>query len=420
MNNIAYNGTHFQSENSRINATNNFCKAVSFFSIPNIFMYLYIKMYVTAIIVASISMLFYGFVLLNERGYHGIAKTAIIALTNIGIGVFSIYLGFQSGFYLNIFASPFLVYVLFDYTKKSKIYLYVLSYLFTFFVVFIVYWYDLYTPLPLTKNILSLLYVINFATAFLICFGFIIYFSNNNARYILLLIESNEAIKQQQLKLEQKIIETNNTNNELLIITNHKDVLLSETHHRVKNNLAVVSGLIELQSFYSLHENSHTLIELKNRIKIIALLHEKLYANNNFEIINSNDYLNELIALVKSSNDNCLSTTIKITTAIQNIELNLQASLPFAMLVHELLSNSYKHAFKNRLNGNINIILAQQNEEYYFEYRDDGVGFNEQLFSTDTTLGLNLITAFATQLNARHQFYSKLNKGIQLKLWFKA
>jgi len=118
---------------------------------------------------------------------------------------------------------------------------------------------------------------------------------------------------------------------------------LSEIHHRVKNNLAVVTALMELQTFYLKDDKTIQILkESQNRIKSIALLHEKLYENKSLKFVDVALYTSELIHFIKQSISN---KGILIHTNIDEINLEMASAMPFGLMLNELITNSYKYAF---------------------------------------------------------------------------
>lgn len=199
-----------------------------------------------------------------------------------------------------------------------------------------------------------------------------------------------------------------------------KDVLLSEIHHRVKNNMAVVSGLLNLQEDYFVDDHSRSLfLESQNRIKSMALIHEKLYESENFSSIGFESYIRDLIQTIEYSyNDS--QKTIFIETEVVNGFLDLKNAVPCALILNELLSNVYKHAFRNRVSGKVIIRFINTGDEYLMEVADDGRGMNIHLLKTKGSLGYILIESLVKQLKGTLEMSSAEEKGSRLSIRFKA
>ncbi|MCW3104741.1 MAG: hypothetical protein JWO09_3181 [Bacteroidetes bacterium] len=179
-----------------------------------------------------------------------------------------------------------------------------------------------------------------------------------------------------------------------------KEILLSEIHHRVKNNMAVISGLLGLQSGYVEDERSRLLFEeSRNRIHSMALIHDKLYQHETFARIDFNAYCNDLINYIRTSYNN---TTAKITYSItcNDVMVDIKNAVPCGLILNELISNAYKHAFSGRTEGEIKIVCTKMGGKFTMMVSDNGIGFNaEEVIEQPVSLGLTLITALVAQVN---------------------
>ena len=179
-----------------------------------------------------------------------------------------------------------------------------------------------------------------------------------------------------------------------------KEVLLSEIHHRVKNNMAVISGLLGLQSSYVEDENLKLLFEeSRNRIHSMALIHDKLYQHETFARIDFNTYCNDLINYIKSSYDN---TDTKVTYSItcNDVFVDMKNAVPCGLILNELISNAYKHAFKNKKEGEIKIVCTKMGGKFTMMVSDNGIGFDaEKTLEQPVSLGLTLISALVDQVS---------------------
>lgn len=178
-----------------------------------------------------------------------------------------------------------------------------------------------------------------------------------------------------------------------------KEVLLQEIHHRVKNNLQVVSSLLFLQSQrFSDPELAASFLESQNRICSMALAHEQLYQSKNFAEISLRDYVESLVSRLRGA----LAPTEKIACQLEvdEIALDIEKVIPCGLLITELLSNAYKHAFVDGRSGNIIISIKCIGRELVLVVADDGVGLPVGFdYRQATTLGLQLLTALASQIN---------------------
>lgn len=181
---------------------------------------------------------------------------------------------------------------------------------------------------------------------------------------------------------------------------NEKEILLSEIHHRVKNNMAVISGLLGLQSNYVEDENSRLLFEeSRNRIHSMALIHDKLYQHETFARIDFNAYCNDLINFIKTSY-NSDETKINFSIICNDVFVDIKNAVPCGLILNELLSNAYKHAFKGRTEGEIKVVCTKMGGKFTMSVSDNGIGYDaESKIEKPASLGLTLITALTEQVS---------------------
>ena len=196
-----------------------------------------------------------------------------------------------------------------------------------------------------------------------------------------------------------------------------KEILLKEIHHRVKNNLLVVSSLLDLQSNYIDDERVNKLIEnCQNRITAMALVHQHLYGNSQLNKIDFAQYIESLVdnlSYLYGSQDR-----IEITLEIEPIEINIESANPCGLIVNELVSNALEHGFKNRDRGNIWLSLKVNSQgQNVLTIRDDGVGFKDGLdLYNSNSLGLELVCTLVAQIDGE----IKLDKtnGTEIEITF--
>ncbi len=202
-----------------------------------------------------------------------------------------------------------------------------------------------------------------------------------------------KSIKNQRLIAEQKHIIENS-----LV---EKDSLLKEIHHRVKNNLQMVSSLLSLQTKNTRSKAAiEALEEGKSRVKAMALIHQKLYQNDDLSVIEMQGYIESLINSVQSVYKKG-GHNINITIDAEGVELDIDRAIPFGLMLNELVSNSFKYAFPHdEENGKIYIHLRKQNgREGFFEYTDNGVGLPEDTDErANSSMGIRLMNRLANQL----------------------
>ncbi|MGD2249369.1 MAG: histidine kinase N-terminal 7TM domain-containing protein [Candidatus Methanofastidiosia archaeon] len=174
-----------------------------------------------------------------------------------------------------------------------------------------------------------------------------------------------------------------------------KEVLLREIHHRVKNNLQIISSLLNLQSRYMKDtQYANMLKESQDRIKSMALIHETLYQSKDLANINFEGYIHALVRDLARSYG-VLEDEISINIKVDDVSLAVDTAIPVGLIINELVSNSLKHAFPHR-KGEIIIGLRSVNGDIELEVSDNGVGMPGNIdFRNTKTLGLHLVTILA-------------------------
>lgn len=180
-----------------------------------------------------------------------------------------------------------------------------------------------------------------------------------------------------------------------------KEVLIKEIHHRVKNNLAVISGLLEMQSWTLKNkEAKKALNESKLRVLAIAKIHENLYQNKNLGKIDFGVFLNELKSGVAATMQ-VSGKVIDIDLKVRSNMIRLDQAIPCGLIINELLTNAFKHAFEDVNEGKIEICFEAKEEFLYLQVRDNGKGIDEDIVKkSNSSLGITLIESLVVQLEA--------------------
>jgi len=198
-----------------------------------------------------------------------------------------------------------------------------------------------------------------------------------------------------------------------------KDVLLKEIHHRVKNNMQVISSLVNLQaSTINDPDVQVHLQDIRDRIRSMALVHEKLYETENLSNVPFEEYVGSLLNYLKTAHRNT-GDTINFTTDLQPVSLWIESAVPCGLILNELVTNALKHAFKDRPRGEIATVLHRnQDGTVCLRVSDDGVGMPPELdWRKSKSLGLRLIDMLAKQLNAVVEL--NCSSGTEFKITFK-
>ncbi|MBF0552241.1 MAG: PAS domain S-box protein [Deltaproteobacteria bacterium] len=197
-----------------------------------------------------------------------------------------------------------------------------------------------------------------------------------------------------------------------------KEVMLREIHHRVKNNLQIIIGLLNLQSEYSkdAHVTSH-LGECRNRIKTMASVHEKLCRAPNLAGIDLKDYIDDLVGTAFISYGT-IPGKVRIETKVEAINLGIDTAVPFGLILNELVSNCLKHAFPGDRKGTISISLRVLDvDQLELIVADDGVGLPAGLdLSRTLSLGWELITGLTRQIKGKLEILKDTGVAVRITL----
>lgn len=193
-----------------------------------------------------------------------------------------------------------------------------------------------------------------------------------------------------------------------------KKTLLTEIHHRVKNNLAVISGIMELQAMKSDNEELRSkLFDSQSRIKSIAITHELLYEEQNFSNINYGANIRNLVNSIASA----MNTEIDFHFNLDNLKLSINQALPCSLILNELVTNALRHAFDGEEKPIVDISLREKNGNIHLQVRDNGKGLPDNLdLNNPRTVGFKLISILTKQLDGEAEFNT--NSGTMFTLTF--
>lgn len=208
------------------------------------------------------------------------------------------------------------------------------------------------------------------------------------------------------------ITEKKETERQLQSHRKERSILLAELHHRVKNNLAIIAGLLYMQIESSVNEN--VIESLKTsycRLQSIAQVHEQLYKDAEMDAnISLCTYLHKMAESV----ENVIlmpDKNIKIDINCGKVTIPLIQAVPLGLIISELLVNAFKHAFANRYEGYIQIEAKQKEEKLMIRFMDDGIGLPDDLSPDHTSIGFNIIQALTDQLEGKFSYSSQPEKG---------
>lgn len=193
-----------------------------------------------------------------------------------------------------------------------------------------------------------------------------------------------------------------------------KEILLAELFHRVKNNLNIVTSLLNLKKNSTTSiEAQNALEECRNLVFSMALVHTKIYNSNNVDNLNFKEYLEDLVRELVNSMGG--KEKVEIEMQSPTVSLNVTQAIPCGLIVNELITNSFKHAQTPGRKLNVKIDLKEMNKVLVLEFKDNGPGkINTE---KNGSLGMELIRSLAGQLDAEYSF--KNNGGLHFALKFK-
>jgi two-component sensor histidine kinase len=195
-----------------------------------------------------------------------------------------------------------------------------------------------------------------------------------------------------------------------------REALLKELHHRVKNNLHVIIGLLEMQARQA--RDSHTVASLgqaRDRIAAIAAIHELLYQSGSFSVVDLTSYARRLVAHIAALYQERSSAKVAVVGTV--VVADLARAVPFGLLLNELVSNACKHAFPAGTGGELTVALDEDEQAIVLRVSDTGVGLPERLdYQNSGTLGLSLVHMLAKQLGGSVSFESGIGTTVQVAL----
>lgn len=388
----------------RIKIINKFCLLCIAYTIPYIVFSIYLKFYSSAFVFFGAQLLFILSLYFNKLQKFESSKILVIIATNFSVFYLSLFYGFSSGFHLYYFTSPLIVLSLYSFDELKIFIMAILIYMISVLILVLVYLKGNDPMVLVSGNVIDFLYSINIFLAMSFSILIAVNFSNFNKKINVSLQEKNAVLIINEDLLKSEIAEKKITSKKLQESLSEIEILLSETHHRVKNNLAVISGMLDLQMLSTDDEKIRSVLtDSRNRIKSMSLIHESLYQYNNLSQIEFSRYLYTLTDEIRKTYPS-IASTIVLNRKIDTIHFPVSKAIPCGLLINEVLSNSYKHAFVGRVEGSIDIVFVKEGDSLSLTIKDDGVGFDNNKLTNDSSLGTSLIDAFAKQLKGEYNF----------------
>jgi two-component sensor histidine kinase len=218
-------------------------------------------------------------------------------------------------------------------------------------------------------------------------------------------------------KKDEALIKANNEleiqNKEISAQHKNAQILIKEIHHRVKNNLQIISSLMSLQS-RALEDSEAAVVlnESRRRVEAIALIHQKLYQEDRINRVDFKSYLHDFM-----NTQHMMTSHLQCSLETEEVTLNLDVAVPLGLIISELITNSLKHAFKGIDNPELRITLFSDADGYELIVKDNGVGLPKDFdLSRTGSLGTEIITALTEQISAKISFQN--DHGAEFKILF--
>ena len=316
------------------------------------------------------------------------AKTSFLLsgyVVAIEVSIHTFLIGWNSGHFYFLFLLP----IVFLLNTNWKIWITIVfnSSIITLLVVLWWIFQDGYSLYYLESNVENTISLINLGSTGLITIVIMIYFSRTINKKDEALVMVNEALESQ--------------NKEIFSQHQYQQILLKEIHHRVKNNLQIISSLLSLQS-NAIEDNdvSQVLDESRRRIEAIALIHQKLYQGDKIDRVDFKSYLMEIMRSQQKVNPD-----LKCEITAKEVAFKLDIAIPLGLIISEMIVNSVKHAFKEIENPELKVVLKKNKQTIELIIQDNGIGLPEN-FSLEQpiSLGTEIIQALTTQIEAKIKY----------------
>lgn len=337
--------------------------------------------------------------MLQSKGKIVFARNSMLFFATFSIGVFSYILGFEKGVVFYIF--PILVAMGYTFPYKHIKEL-LLQFLFLLAVVIFLVYDELNKDSTFKPNIMfwiNLIYSYIYSTLIVLLYSY-------KSQKDLEVYSKKVTFRKKAQQISSKSLK-------------EKEVLIAEIHHRVKNNLAVISSMINLQlSKDIVPEAKEVLKESAGRISSMSLVHEKLYNQKDLSNVEIKDYIDSLIEELKYTYKESVGE-VQLDMNVDTFHVNINQAVPIGLILNELVSNAFKHAFKNYNNPKLIITCNQVGKNIILSVKDNGNGFDYDKIKVKPTLGITIIESLSEQLEGTFEFNSNPNKGTDFILSFR-
>jgi len=329
----------------------------------------------------------------TQTVFYVLAYTVCVEVT-----IHTHFLGWSLGFYYYLFLLNLVFFLNYSWSKLAIIF-FNLSIVVIGFVLWYLY-FEVEAQIELSKALITNVNLINLVGTTSIIIIIVVYFSR--------VLHFRDAI------LQKNMVALRTKNKEILAHQKKQELLIKEIHHRVKNNLQIISSLMSLQS-NSVSDESvlEVLNQSRARVHAIAMIHQKLYQYDTLGQVDFKSYLDEILSTQQLINNN-----LKCYLDSEAILLHLDVAVPLGIVVSELFTNALKHAFQDIDSPCLNVSLTSEGEVFTLLIRDNGVGVNDSFnLDNQSTLGIEIITTLIDQIDGKLLVYN--DEGACFSIKFK-
>lgn len=340
------------------------------------------------------------FQLLKKEMFTSKQVSFIVAYTVVlEVFIHSYFLGWSMGFYYYLFLFP-AIFLLNSDWKKLQVIFFNLS----IAILSLLLWLFLYEKkaiYPVPEFVTALVGLFNLIASILVMFIVMLCFSITINR-------KNEALIHVNLVLE-------NNNKEILGQHEQIEVLLKEVHHRVKNNLQIISSLISLEFGNIKSEEARKVLnESRRRIEAIALIHQKLHRDSSFNKVNIRHYIEDIMAIQQE-----IKPTVHYVVRSPNLVVDLDTAVPLGLIISEVVTYSLTHNFNKVDAPSLEVVLSIHKGSVGLIVKDNGVGLPDDFdLNNPDSLGLEIVTALTAQIDGEIEVFNNKYKGACFKIKF--
>jgi len=316
--------------------------------------------------------------IIHAKKKYTLFRFSLFACISAAIPLISMSLGINSGFSIYYFVVPVIAFHIFELKEKKKLISLFTLFTFSFIINQLLYLIPTYPWVLLEKELEQNIFYTNVFVCFVIL------------SVLLYSIVSRESMNSAELVKTIK----------------EKNVLLAEVHHRVKNNLAVISSMLRLQIKSSNSDEMNDLLtNNSNRIYSMSLTHDKLFMQDDVSKIEFSTYLKDLATQLCHTYQDIVK--VKIKFKLKKVTIGLNEATSVGLILNEIVTNSIKHGFRNNEDPKIAISLTFDEINYYLTISDNGVGFDFGLDTKNESIGLIIIDSLVEQINGHYSFSNK-------------